>query len=110
MCANEKSEAYSDTRQCEWVAANQLSGVQPGRGAADLSLDLANRVPQFLSFSFEFLLEFTNIFVCAHKTPSPITVRFGQIPTAEFCGSACGERRSIARSRGAECYRPGGIL
>jgi hypothetical protein len=48
-----------------------VSGVQPVSGAADLSFDLANRVPQLLPFSFEFLLELMNIFVCTHKTPSP---------------------------------------
>src|SRR5690348_7028478 len=53
------------------MPANQVSGVQHVPGAADLSLDLANRVPQVLPFSFEFLLELMDIFVCTHKTRHP---------------------------------------
>jgi hypothetical protein len=66
------------------MPANQVNGVQPVSGAADLSLDLANRVPQLLPFSFEFLLELMNIFVCTHKTPSPSSVRrLTEIPIAD---------------------------
>jgi hypothetical protein len=66
------------------MPANQLSGVQPVSGAADLSLDLANRVPQLLPFSVEFLLELMNIFVCTHKDRSPTTVRrWTEIPITD---------------------------
>jgi len=50
MCANKKSEAHSGAHQCEWVAANQVSGVQPFPGAVDLSIDAVNRVPQLVPF------------------------------------------------------------
>jgi plasmid maintenance system antidote protein VapI len=66
------------------MPTNQVSGVQPVSGAADLSFDLANRVPQLLPFSVEFLLELMNIFVCTHKAPSPSSVRrLTEIPIAD---------------------------
>jgi hypothetical protein len=113
MCANKKSEAHSGAHECEWMPANQVSGVHPVSGAADLSLDLANRVPQLLPFSFEFLLELINIFVCTHKTRHPPPL--GVLPNSysrSFSGSAATGERSIACPRlskcGAEYHRPKG--
>jgi hypothetical protein len=99
MCANKKSEAHSGAHECEWMPANQVSGVHPVSGAADLSLDLANRVPQLLPFSFEFLLELINIFVCTHKTRHPPPL--GVLPNSyrrSFSGSAVQQRQANGAS------------
>jgi hypothetical protein len=75
MCAYKKSDARSGAQECKCVPANELSGVQPVAGTADLSVDLVNRFLQLVLFLLKLILELMNIFVCAHKTPSPTTVR-----------------------------------
>jgi hypothetical protein len=88
------------------MPANQVSGVQHVPGAADLSLDLANRVPQLLPFSFEFLLELMDIFICTHKTrhPPPLGI-WSTSYRRSFSHSAMASEGSIARSRLSKMLR-----